>query len=1333
MFANEYSSRKSKSNTFKRQSARRTGQALLLAVLVLLFAALLGTAFIAVVAINIGQTARQEERDKAKQAAQAGLDFANRQLTFSETALNWRPESEVQDGVFYRPPTSSDVTYWTPFDQAQGWASNTNTDPATGQPSGNYVKFPDPRSVNQNLSAPNYMVKVERVLANDPIGDNTNGDKTGALRVSVVGLSSDDPNSFQKIVAYKAGTAQMPGTSAMRTITNWDFQNGVVPSAQVASYTAGTPASLVVGSSKGQFPSAPFYITVGGINTTTGTNTPIFTQVVQAVAVDTPAVGQATLTLPTNLNPTTSGVPIAGDRVEVAAALGAPNGIDFNNDGSVTTSSPTEFSATQPFFNVSTTTTPGSVWTNGGLVWFGNSAAKNLNSPQNGSAPGLIRASGLMSCYNSSAPSFNTSISVTGKDSSNTTFTGTLATDSLTSFPGSFTGGQAAQVIEDGLNRLNNNSTDTTRQVQPFTPPDLAAGGDGLGRYRQLTKYSVSTDSANPQGAAYGYGEGIYLNNPQDKERIGVAGGSYREMTQAELHAMWFSDKNSGIGAYYRRATPALNTAADKSLEEQHLRGWVAPAEFCPRGAYVQLNDDGTITITLDARADGYSASGISPNAGPSPFKAWHNTDGTLMGDSTYGGVYTRATIPWPTNGVLFAEGNIRIGGKATSAPRSLTVVSMNNIYIEDSLSAGVTHKVMLLAAKNVVVNPTRVLAMPDSQTLLSAPTTNGDTTIRVQDASSFQVGDWVKIDTGSTTDSIGAIKGISINPDQLTLSTPVTAQAVSSVVRVITDPVNSSGVPFTDYDTRLSRFDNVLQRRVNLPAGTALRLDIRHSAERVSPLTVTTVQGTGLGKTLTKAQLFNKAVDATDPRTTLIHSAEKFLRVDYDDSGGAGQQDKFYNAAPFADEPTARNYQIGDTTDSTLTDRDNLKEDMEAENTSPDWHYTATLQNSYGDPTKVTTLPPAHFLSGVGNRYPYGVNATPWSKDIFFGTNYEIPLATSIITTVDGIQSAITNDRVNPSTSSLEQVKQFGFGFLFGSNTTPASPDEPEDVLTADRTFYNNGYNGAPGAGDNTYYALDSRTFDSTHAGQNTIAFKFNPAAEGYFDTTPPNGTTHMPFYRVSRLKLENSTFQYDNTTKETNLKSLNPAYIFDINAYIYAQQGSWYVIPGDYFDASSRTDTTASGAPLDTPSDVRLNYVNLPHNTSSAKQSDEDLDLDRDGVVSPTEQAATYRYHRNNYQINFTGAIMENQTAAVIDAGTGAALTQVTGDVQNWMDKWATTRLAATDFSSGTVNHTGLTIGTNFSTMQYSFDPAAMQGALDTDTGFRPPISSEWLYQSG
>jgi hypothetical protein len=39
--------------------------------------------------------------------------------------------------------------------------------------------------------------------------------------------------------------------------------------------------------------------------------------------------------------------------------------------------------------------------------------------------------------------------------------------------------------------------------------------------------------------------------------------------------------------------------------------------------------------------------------------------------------------VPWPANGIVFAEGNLRVRGTATNPPRSLTVVSMNNIYIE--------------------------------------------------------------------------------------------------------------------------------------------------------------------------------------------------------------------------------------------------------------------------------------------------------------------------------------------------------------------------------------------------------------------------------------------------------------------------------------------------------------------------------------------------------------------------------------------------------------------------------------------------------------------------
>src|SRR5690606_26582818 len=125
-------------------------------------------------------------------------------------------------------------------------------------------------------------------------------------------------------------------------------------------------------------------------------------QAVVDVEIDTPAAGQTRLTLPTQLQPT--GAVSAGERVEDAAALGAAsgpnatNGIDFDNDGTV---SPTR---EQMNLNISSGSTPGSVWTNGGLLWYGNTNALNLNSTQNGGVPGFTRTSGLMRNYTRSSP-----------------------------------------------------------------------------------------------------------------------------------------------------------------------------------------------------------------------------------------------------------------------------------------------------------------------------------------------------------------------------------------------------------------------------------------------------------------------------------------------------------------------------------------------------------------------------------------------------------------------------------------------------------------------------------------------------------------------------------------------------------------------------------------------------------------------------------------------------------------------------------------------------------------------------------------------------------------
>src|SRR5690606_21336419 len=101
------------------------------------------------------------------------------------------------------------------------------------------------------------------------------------------------------------------------------------------------------------------------------------------------------------------------------------------------------------------------------------------------------------------------------------------------------------------------------------------------------------------------------------------------------------------------------------------------------------------------------------------------------------------------------------------------------------------------------------------------------------------------------------------------------------------------------------------------------------------------------------------------------------------------------------------------------------------------------------------------------------------------------------------------------------------------------------------------------------------------------------------------------IPFYRISNLKLEYETL--DAGTHD--FSHLGVGSTLEINAYVYAQEGGWQVIPGTYFDT-----------------DVQNGQ-----------------DLNRDGVISQGEQVAAYRYHRYNYQIVFHGAIMENQTASM------------------------------------------------------------------------------------
>lgn len=87
--------------------------------------------------------------------------------------------------------------------------------------------------------------------------------------------------------------------------------------------------------------------------------------------------------------------------------------------------------------------------------------------------------------------------------------------------------GEPAYDSKNGLVRDGSELPDingNTRAVRPLTPPDIETpiGATGINRYRQLTRLSGvwgTRGSRRFNTGEYGYGRGIYINNPEDLQR----------------------------------------------------------------------------------------------------------------------------------------------------------------------------------------------------------------------------------------------------------------------------------------------------------------------------------------------------------------------------------------------------------------------------------------------------------------------------------------------------------------------------------------------------------------------------------------------------------------------------------------------------------------------------------------------------------------------------------------------------------------------------------------------------------------------------------------------
>ena len=246
----------------RRRQQRHQGQALLLAVLIMLLAALLSAGILAVVSGNLNRTARIADKTRAIEASRAGIAYANAQLSGSNRGDLWRP-------VDVSPvPTTNNANYnfyFSQLDKVQGWASRVDPPMNSSDPNYQrdlfrfrnvtYAKFPAPDQAAGD--APKFLVKVEELPTNprDPFYDTTYNPghpydpaHAGEIKITSVGLSEDDPNVFHTAIAYKEGRKKSPWANALRSISNWNFgDNNQAIGVPYATYTRepNTPSPYV--------------------------------------------------------------------------------------------------------------------------------------------------------------------------------------------------------------------------------------------------------------------------------------------------------------------------------------------------------------------------------------------------------------------------------------------------------------------------------------------------------------------------------------------------------------------------------------------------------------------------------------------------------------------------------------------------------------------------------------------------------------------------------------------------------------------------------------------------------------------------------------------------------------------------------------------------------------------------------------------------------------------------------------------------------------------------------------------------------------------------------
>ena len=203
----------------------------------------------------------------------------------------------------------------------------------------------------------------------------------------------------------------------------------------------------------------------------------------------------------------------------------------------------------------------------------------------------------------------------------------------------------------DGLQTVD--ATGQQRWARYLEPPRLSRQ-----RYLRLTRDSGEWKTS-PDGLRrfntgwYGWGEGIYISNA-----VHLQSHSYEVM------------RNNWLG--------------------KDTRWWDSPRNraYIPPAVRIVLHGGDVLPSGVEL---------YWPN--PAPGEGWQADNGDPLGSSTL-------TLPYPANGVIYAEGNVSVSGAVPNG-QSITIVSEGTIYIDGPIRDASNAKVALLARDSVVLNTT--------------------------------------------------------------------------------------------------------------------------------------------------------------------------------------------------------------------------------------------------------------------------------------------------------------------------------------------------------------------------------------------------------------------------------------------------------------------------------------------------------------------------------------------------------------------------------------------------------------------------------------------------